>query len=233
MITQQSLSYIALHDGARYDSFYQNTDNSIVINDLSTSIESVEHKQILLWGAEKSGKSHLLQASCYSAFEHQMLTAYFPLATLQQYGVRIFAGIKQYRLICIDELDVVLGKPQWEEALFHLINQARENNQLLYFAMKDNPRQVYCKLPDLQSRLLWGTNYELKELPDKERALALKSRARQRGFELSNSVIDYIYKRYPRDFSTLMKILDKIDKESLSKKRRITIPFVKEALART
>lgn len=233
MITQQSLAYIALHDGPRYNSFYQNTGNSIVINDLRTSIKSIEHKQILLWGAGKSGKSHLLQASCYSAFEHHMLTAYFPLATLQQYGVRIFAGIKQYRLICIDEIDVVLGKPQWEEALFHLINQARENNQVLYLAMKENPRKAYCKLADLQSRLMWGTNYQLKELTDKEKALALKSRAKQRGFELSNSVIHYIYRRYPRDFATLMKILDKIDKESLSKKRRVTIPFVKEALAKT
>lgn len=233
MITQQSLAYIALHDGSRYNSFYQNDDNRMVINDLQESIVNVEHKQIVLWGEEQSGKSHLLQASCYSAFEHRMLTAYFPLATLQQYGVRIFSGIKQYRLICIDEVDVVLGKPQWEEALFHLINQVRENNQILYLAMKTNPRYVHCQLDDLQSRLVWGTTYHLKELSDAEKALALKNRAMQRGFRLTDSVIDYIYKRYPRDFSTLMKILDKIDKESLSKKRKVTIPFVKEALAKT
>ena len=230
MSIQQSLNYIALHDGARYDSFYTGTDNEIVLKDLRASIKSEEHKQIIIWGAENSGKSHLLQAACHAVFDDGMLSAYFPLSTVQRHGTRVFTGVQKYKLICIDDIETVLGNKEWEEALFHLINQVRDNKQLLFFAARENPRHIHCDLPDLKSRLLWGASYQLKELSDADKAKALKSRANQRGFELGDAVIEYIYKRYPRDFGTLMKILDILDRESLSRKRKVTIPFVKEAL---
>jgi len=232
MYIQQSLNHIALHDGARYDSFFTGSDNDVVLKDLRASIESEKHEQIIIWGGEKSGKSHLLQAACHAAFERDMLSAYFPLSVVQQHGTKIFTGIQKYKLICIDDIEVVLKNKEWEEAVFHLINQARDNKQIVFFASRENPRHIHCDLLDLKSRLLWGASYQLKELSDTEKAQALQARAKQRGFELGDTVMEYIYKRYSRDFGTLMKILNILDRESLSKKRKITIPFVKEALSK-
>ncbi|MEE9304176.1 MAG: DnaA regulatory inactivator Hda [Thiotrichaceae bacterium] len=230
MPTQQPLLNLSLPDSQRFETFYAGVDNQLVVEDLQSLLTSNDHRQNFIWGGENSGKSHLLQATCYAAFSKGMSAAYLPLRDLKQHGVEIFTGSSSYRLICIDDVDSVIGNDNWELALFNLINQARERQQILIFSATENPRHMNCNLADLQSRLLWGTNYQLKELNDEEKSQALKFRASHRGIALDNAVIEYIYKRYPRDFTTLISILDKLDVESLSSQRKITIPLVKQAL---
>ena len=44
-------------------------------------------------------------------------------------------------------------------------------------------------------------------------------------------VAQYIFNRCTRDFSSLFHVLDKLDKQSLQQKRKLTIPFVKEVMS--
>lgn len=233
MPTQLPLLNLSLPDGQRFESFYTSSTNELTVKEIKASTSDPEHKQLFIWGSENTGKSHLLQACCYMAFSKKVSAAYIPLSSMKQHGTEIFTGSSTYQLICIDDVDSALGSDTWELALFNLINQTRELNQTLIFSASENPRHLSCELADLQSRLLWGACYQLNELNDNDKTAALKFRASQRGIELDNSVIEYIYKRYPRDFTTLIDILNKLDKESLSSQRRITIPLVKQALNNT
>ena len=233
MPIQQPLLNLSLHDGQRFSTFYvasMNENIRLLVENLQASVFSHEHQQSFIWGGSDTGKSHLLQAACYASFREGLSAIYLPLRDLKQHGVEVFSGSAMYKLICVDDVDEVLRSEPWEMALFNLINQARENEQVLIFSATENPRHLKCKLADLQSRLLWGASYQLREMSDKEKTAALKFRASHRGIQLDKSVIEYIYKRYPRDFTTLIGILDKLDVASLSKQRKITIPLVKEAL---
>ena len=233
MPTQLPLLNLSLPDGQRFKTFYAgytSSNNELTVKEIKASITDPEHKQLFIWGSKNTGKSHLLQASCHMAFSKQIAAAYIPLSIMKQHGTDIFTGSSAYQLICIDDIDLVLENDTWELALFNLINQTRELNQTLIFSASENPRHLSSELADLKSRLLWGASYQLNELSDTDKTAALKFRALQRGIELDNSVIEYIYKRYPRDFTTLIEILNKLDKESLSSQRRITIPLVKQAL---
>jgi len=80
----------------------------------------------------------------------------------------------------------------------------------------------------LASRLIWGGSYQLHTLKDEEKVTVLKTRAEQRGFELNDRVLEYLFRRYPRDLESLMDILNKLDEESLRQKTKITIPFIKQ-----
>jgi len=133
-------------------------------------------------------------------------------------------------LVVIDDVDSVIGDRAWETALFNLINQIRDNNQRLLLSSQKNPRKLSCVLPDLASRLIWGGSYQLQILDDKDKPKALKARAAQRGFDLNDRVIEYLFRYYPRDIESLMDILNKLDEESLKQKTKITIPFVKQVL---
>jgi len=230
MPTQLPLLNLSLPDGQRFESFYTSSTNELTVKEIKASISHPEHKQLFIWGSEHTGKSHLLQACCHLAFSKQISAAYIPLLTMKRHGTEVFTGSSTYQLICIDDVDSVLENDTWELALFNLINQTRELNQTIIFSASENPRHITSKLADLQSRLLWGASYQLIELNDNDKTTALKFRASQRGLELDNSVIEYIYKRYPRDFTTLIDILNKLDKESLTSQRKITIPLVKQAL---
>jgi DnaA family protein len=232
-MSKQLTLKIALRDGLRFSSFYSNEQNSqtyFTLKAFSEASQIIGIQQIFLWGEDKSGKSHLLQACCYQLAEQGLHASYLPLKALSLYGTRILSGLHNSDLIVIDDIDVVLGDKDWEEALFNLVNNALSSGQRLLFSATENPHDLKCHLPDLSSRLIGGSNYQITALSNQEKPKILQSRAQQRGFSLDDRVIDYIYKRYPHDMESLLEILDRLDRESLQKKAKITIPFVKQVL---
>ena len=70
--------------------------------------------------------------------------------------------------------------------------------------------------------------YQLHPLAEEEKLGALRLRARNRGFDLPEDVARYVLRRYPRDTRSLFALLERIDEASLARKRRITIPFIRE-----
>jgi len=230
MSSQQLTLNINLREGFRFDSYYAGPGDSNfdVVQVLQAFIASSEPQQNIVWGEAQSGKTHLLQACCASQ-EHASVS-YIPLKTLKPYGTDVLKGLMHSRFIVIDDVDHVLGKKDWETAMFNLINHTRENGQRLLLSSTQNPRKLNCLLPDLASRLIWGGSYHLHALSDEDKPKALQARAEQRGFKLSDRVIKYLYRRFPRDIESLMEILDKLDEESLRQKSVITVPFAKQVL---
>ncbi|MBF2760306.1 MAG: hypothetical protein ISN28_08540, partial [Ectothiorhodospiraceae bacterium AqS1] len=93
------------------------------------------------------------------------------------------------------------------------------------------PAQIPFGLADLRSRLGASTLYRLPELDDEGRARALRRHAMDRGIELSDPIVAYLFSRYRRDMPSLMALLERIDRRSMGAKRRLTLPLVKEILA--
>ena len=229
---QQLTLNVNLKDGYRFDSFYapENTSNDEIVRTLKAFTSSTHAAQNLLWGNKNAGKTHLLQACCAEEAMHQRIVTYIPLKLLSSSGVQILQGLNHSQLIVLDDIDTVIGNKDWEIALFNLINQTRDAKQRLLLSTQQNPRKINGALADLASRLIWGGSYQLQPLSDDEKRVALQLRAEQRGFTLSERVIEYVYRRYPRDIASLMRILDILDKESLQQKTKITVPFVKHVL---
>jgi len=223
---------VKLRDGFIFDSFYvaPESRNAEIVNILQTIFVSKKSQQNIIWGEKSSGKTHLLQACCAKAAEVNCTVSYIPLKEFKNYGIDILEGLSHYNLLVIDDIDEVLGNKGWEIALFNLINITRENKQSLLLSSQQNPRQLDGILPDLASRLIWGGSYQLQLLTDDEKPKALQSRAEQRGFKLNDRVIEYVYRRYPRDIESLMEILNKLDEESFRQKALITVPFAKQIL---
>lgn len=91
-------------------------------------------------------------------------------------------------------------------------------------------QQLPILLPDLLSRLQSGLLYQLVELDDEDKLLALQLRAKKRGLDMPDSVGEFILLRAERNLSTLMQILDELDHRSLQQQRKLTVPLVKETL---
>ena len=70
----------------------------------------------------------------------------------------------------------------------------------------------------------------MRELDEAGRIEALRLRAAQRGLQLPSETLDYLLKRMPRDLRSLFDILDALDEASLVAQRRLTIPFIRDAL---
>jgi DnaA family protein len=83
---------------------------------------------------------------------------------------------------------------------------------------------------DLATRLAWGVTYEVIGLSDEEKKLALLKHADERGMKLGMDIIDYCLKYLKRDMPNLFSILEALDQWSLTYKRPITLPLLKEII---
>src|SRR5690606_17164346 len=119
---------------------------------------------------------------------------------------------------------------EWEQALFHLYNNIRDAGHALLIASHSGPPALPVVLADLKSRLLGSSRYHVKSLSDPGKQNALIMRARARGMQMPMDVAQYILNRASRDTTELFDLLDRLDDESMQKKRKLTIPFVKEVL---
>lgn len=198
--------------------------------ELIALLEGPGREPLWLWGGAGSGKTHLLQAVCAAAGGAGQAAAYLPLGATPALPPQALQGFENCRVLCIDDVDAVAGHFEWERALFRLYNEAAELRTRIIFASAAAPRQLSWRLEDWRSRAAACVVYQVRELDEAGRAQALTLRAAQRGLELPAETLDYLLKRMPRDLGSLLAILDELDEASLVAQRRLTVPFIREAL---
>ena len=226
---------VQLNDDASFENFYCSSDerdsNRQIVQALQRQCEGLGEQFIFLWGAAGSGVSHLLQAACHRAGELGKGVQYWPLQELIEVPPQqLLDGMQQMQLVCLDNLDAIAGRPEWEGGVFHLFNQLRDLEIPLLVGANKGPRELGVTLPDLQSRLQFGLVFQVASLGDDAKIAALQHRAAIRGMQLSDDVAAYILHRMPRDSAQLFSVLDQLDEQSLAAKRRLTVPFVKQIL---
>lgn len=220
---------LSLQDEATFANFYA-VKNAEIIAELKRTASGQGERVVYLCGTPGQGCSHLLQASCHYAHQHQLSSVYFPLAQLVNLSSDILNGLEQLDLVCIDDLHVIAGNAEWEEAIFHLYNRIHDAGKRIIVAANSSPKFIHLKLPDLISRLSAAIVFQLQPLVDTEKLSILITRANRRGIYLSEEVGKYILTHCPRHMGTLFAVLEALDKASLAAQRRLTIPFVKEVL---
>ncbi len=213
---------VRLRAGAVFESFAPGHNSELI-----TALRAPGGAPLWLWGAHSTGKTHLLQAACAATGS---AAAYFPLKDSRNLPPEAVSGFERGRLLCIDDVDAAAGDAAWERALFRLFNEAAELRTRLVFAAAVPPRQAQWVLDDWRSRAAACVVYQLRELDDAGRIEALRLRAAQRGLQLPPETAEYLLKRMPRDLPSLFEILDALDEASMVEQRRLTIPFIRDAL---
>ena len=231
MDTLNSAPQLTLNLGLRSEATLENFyGNEQLVHDLAASLTNIEHSFIYLWGDTHSGRTHLAQAYCHRAEQKKLSWMYLPLTEVINYSPAVFDALETYRVLVLDDINVLAGKSEWEEALFHLYNRGLQTGQHLLMTASCAPAQLVIELPDLLSRLKSAVIFKLQILTEAEKLAALMTRANERGWQLSNEVGEFLLRRWPRDLAALFNALESLDKASLQQKRKVTIPFAKEVL---
>lgn len=223
---------VRLRDDATFANYYPGANAAALgyVERLCEPDAGWTESLIYLWGAEGVGRSHLQQAACLRFEQRGEQAVYLPLADLVQYGTAILDNLEQCELVCLDDLDAVAGRADWEEALFHLFNRLRDAGRKLLLAANTAPRELPIALPDLKSRLTLALIFQLHALSDEDKLRALQLRASRRGLHLTEEVGRFIMTCGSRNMSVLFDILERLDQASLQAQRKLTIPFLKETL---
>jgi len=171
---------------------------------------------IYLWGESGVGKSHLLQAWASANDVDFFSSGPLPEADTAE--------------LAVDDVEQLT--PQDQVRLFSILNSARENGGRVVAAGTLPPAQLAIR-PDLATRLAQGLVFRLQTLTDTDKALALAERAEAQGMHLSDDLIRYMLVHCRRDLPHLLATVDALDALSISKKRPVSLPLLKELLQTT
>ena len=188
---------------------------------------NIDKSVLFLHGVIGSGRSHLLQAACRYISEKERPSIYVPAGEPGISG-EFISQLDPESTVCIDDLDQVVGDEHWEEAVLEVHERLLSSNGRLLLAALQPPRVLDLMLPDLATRLAAGAVYRIQPLTERELPRAMQLRARRRGLELPDEVVEYLLRRVPRNSEAIFDLLDRVDEAAFSKKRRLTVPFIRE-----
>lgn len=220
---------IGLRPGTTLDGFAVG-DNAQLLAALRATVAGTGERFLFLAGPAGSGRTHLLAGACNLGAAHRLRCAYLPLGDPAGLAPDILEGLDGLDLVCLDDVDGVAGRHDWEEGLFALFNGLRDGHGALIVAAAQGPASLPLTLPDLRSRLSWGLTLTVRPLRDAQLCAALDAAAAARGLRLGDGVARFLVERCPRDLPSLLAVLDRLDEASLAAKRPLTLPFVRARL---
>ncbi len=183
---------------------------------------------VLVFGPKSSGKSHLLQGLCRESLDAGQAVIF--LSSLSQLDPSVLEGLESSALVCLDDIDEIIGQPAWQQSLFHLINAMKDQRGKLVLASTLPVAELKPALADLSSRLKGAYLVPTDELGDADKLEVIRLKAHRRGFEMSEEVCRFILSRAQRDMHHLARLVEQLDKQTLMQQKKVTIPFVKAAL---
>ncbi len=183
---------------------------------------------VLVSGETGTGKSHLLQGCCHAAIASGNRAIYLP--RLAHLDPEVLEGFNLYDLVCLDNIDTVLDDHDWQVALYQLINDMKETGGSLVLSASASADNLQIDLADLKSRLTGSYLVNTSQLSDDDKLKVIRLKAARRGFDMSDEVCRFILGRAQRDMHHLARLVERLDAETIRRQKKVTIPFVKEAL---
>ncbi|MCB5177025.1 MULTISPECIES: P-loop NTPase family protein [Microvirga] len=174
---------------------------------------------LLLRGPRGSGKSHL--ASIWAETAHAWTVDAAEVA-----GDKV-PHLVSNGALAIEDVDRGIRD---EAALFHLLNLARERKAYLLLTCETPPDQWGIRTPDLLSRLRLAPAVELEAPDDALLKAVLVKLFVDRQLVVDTSVVDYIALRIERSLAKASELVTLLDKEALSRGRRVSRAIAAEIL---
>lgn len=224
---------VQLPSDETFDSFTSGVEQTCVEQIktfINAAADTLNSPSLYLFGAHGVGKSHLLHAACSYAQHYGQSSCCMSFSQLKELSLEVLEGIEQFDLVCLDDIQLIAGDVNWQQAVFDLYNRVNEQGHKIIISGIDAVGQLNLTLPDLVSRLSWGQTAQLKTLTDDEKITALVLHAKQRGMEMPVEVGKYLINHLARDMASLMVCLNKLDSASIREQRKLTVPFIKQIL---
>ena len=123
---------IQINERASLKNFFVSKNNNKTIQILKNILlNSNNGVQIFIDDLGSNGKSYLLQAICNDFSNSNNSSIYIPMQEAINLDPSILEGVSELNLICIDDVDLINKRREWEIALFNLINECYEKECFL------------------------------------------------------------------------------------------------------
>ena len=101
-------------------------------------------------------------------------------------------------------------------------------NTKILFSSNDFIKNLDIKLADLESRLNTVLPVEILNPADEEKMNLINFELQQRGLEINDKDMQYIFTHQSRDLNSLLNLAEKLDEISHQEKKSISINLIKK-----
>ena len=211
MTSKQLLLDLPIRTARGRDDFFVAPSNELAVKKID-DYQNWAGGKLVLAGPKGSGKSHLVgvwsdltKASIVEAKELDRAPAECPLA--------------------VENVDLIVGDPDLEEALFHLHNRILSQGHPLLMTLSELPERLDFSLPDLKSRVLAADFVRLGEPDDALLAVVLVKLFADRQLNVEPDVIKFLITRIDRSFAEAERVVAMLDEASMVQRKPITVRF--------
>jgi chromosomal replication initiation ATPase DnaA len=122
--------------------------------------------------------------------------------------------------------------PLAERALLHFYNHIAESGGHLLIVAREAPARWPIELPDLASRLAALPAVRIDPPDDRLMEALLIKLFADRQLAVPPEVVTYLTTRVERSFEAVRRIVSHLDRESLARRRAVTLPLAREIVER-
>ena len=136
----------------------------------------------------------------------------------------------KYPMVFIKNLSSDTLNQESEILLFNGFNYCLNQNTKILFSSNDFIKNLDIKLADLESRLNTVLPVEILNPADEEKMNLINFELQQRGLEINDKEMQYIFTHHSRDLNSLLNLAEKLDEISHQEKKSISINLIKKII---
>ena len=198
------------------------TDSNSFAFDLIIKMVKGEINFGLISGPPYSGKTHLSKILIKNASNYKALY-------IDRDYQNILDKFESLDILILENIDKVKYDKS-EQDLFHIINLVKESNKKLLMTSRKSISEIDLSLEDLKSRLNSILEAKINEPDDQLMELILIKIFNDKQLKINPNVIDFLMSRLVRTYKSINLFIEKIDKFSLEKGKKITISLINDLL---
>lgn len=212
-----------------WNDFIESEENREAVACLSCWPKSWNTNGVVIYGAQKVGKTHLASLWAQTANAIYILRSGF-----SENPRYLFDSNHNNCNFVIDNFDEILeaqsnnSNCNFDKWMFDFFNICREKKCFFLILSRTAPSLWNVPLRDLRSRLQTLPAICIKQPNDSLLLKIGKKISKDFGIEISDETIGYIMEHVTRDVPTLSETLKMLDRIALQKQKSITIAFVRK-----
>ena len=162
---------------------------------------------------------------------HASLNSYKTQPKIIDLNEKIFnPDVFKYPMVFIKNLSSHNLNQESEIFLFNGFNYCLNQNTKILFSSNDFIKNLDIKLADLESRLNTVLPVEILNPADEEKMNLINFELQQRGLEINDKEMQYIFTHHSRDLNSLLNLAEKLDEISHKEKKSISINLIKKII---
>jgi chromosomal replication initiator protein len=201
----------------------------------------IPYNPLFVHGGSGLGKTHLLQAigALLRAADPPLNVVYVSCETFVNEFVRAIEtgtlvefrdGIRQADVLIIDDVQFLANRESSQEELFHTFNVLHQSRRQIVLSADYSPTEIPTLEDRLISRFTWGLVTNVGQ-PDREtRHAILQKKARLRGVEIPDDVLDFIAEQVRSNIRVLEGTLTRLVTEAHIGGKPLTVETAREVL---